>query len=98
MPNAGAFAWRAMHALKANPFWAELEHYHNFSRKRLYALLESHAFTPASYGVSERYPDCAWRWSRQEPSAKGDEVDADNEQAAILRGVFIRGSPYRRGA
>ncbi len=58
MPNAGAFAWRAMDALKANPFWAEIEHYHNFSRDRLYRLLREHGFKPVSYGVSERYRLC----------------------------------------
>jgi protein O-GlcNAc transferase len=42
----------------ANPYWGEIEHYHNFSRARLYTLLEEFAFKPQSYGISERYRAC----------------------------------------
>jgi hypothetical protein len=31
---------------KANPYWAEIEHCHNFSRSRLYALLREMGFEP----------------------------------------------------
>jgi predicted TPR repeat methyltransferase len=55
MPNMDCFAWRSYDHFRTNPYWAELEHFHNFSRKRLYALLEEHGFEPRSYGVSERY-------------------------------------------
>jgi hypothetical protein len=41
-----------------NPYWGEIEHYHNFGRRRLYALLEEHGFEPARYGVSFRYRAC----------------------------------------
>ena len=55
MPNTENILWRLMNEQNANPYWGELEHYHNFSRTRLYALLEEHGFMPARYGISERY-------------------------------------------
>jgi hypothetical protein len=53
-----SMVWRAMDASDANPYWGEIEHYHNFSRSRLYALLEEQGFTPLQYAVSERYRGC----------------------------------------
>jgi protein O-GlcNAc transferase len=58
MPNMATMIWRAMDSMNANPYWGEIEHYHNFSRQRLYALLEEHGFTPLQYGISERYRAC----------------------------------------
>jgi protein O-GlcNAc transferase len=58
MPNMDTMVWRLLHANGVNPYWGELEHYHNFSRKRLYALLEEQGFTPLAYHVSERYRVC----------------------------------------
>lgn len=58
MPNMDSMVWRLLHANKINPYWGEIEHYHNFTRKRLFALLEEHGFAPAEYGVSERYRVC----------------------------------------
>lgn len=55
MPSYDSAAWRLLDRTKSNPYWAELEHYHNFSRKRLYALLEETGFTPISYSISDRY-------------------------------------------
>ena len=63
MPNTDTMLWRLLHANKVNPYWGEIEHYHNFSRRRLYALLEEHGFEPVEYGVSERTAP-AWRWWR----------------------------------
>ena len=40
MPNMENMVWRLLHANGVNPYWGEIEHYHNFSRKRLYALLQ----------------------------------------------------------
>jgi protein O-GlcNAc transferase len=37
-----------------NPYWGEIEHYHNFFRKRLCALLQEHGFKPVEYHISER--------------------------------------------
>jgi protein O-GlcNAc transferase len=47
-------AWRRLHANGVNPYWREIEHYHNFSRKRLYALLQQHALKPAECYISKR--------------------------------------------
>jgi len=58
MPNMENMVWRLLHANKVNPYWGEIEHYHNFSRKRLYALLQDHGFAPVEYHVSERYRVC----------------------------------------
>ena len=58
MPNMDSMVWRLLHANGVNPYWGEIEHYHNFSRRRLYALLKSHSFRPAEYSVSERYRVC----------------------------------------
>ena len=58
MPNTENMVWRLLHANKINPYWGEIEHYHNFSRKRLYALLQEHGFAPVEYHVSERYRVC----------------------------------------
>jgi SAM-dependent methyltransferase len=58
MPNYGCATWRLLDAAKANPYWGELEHYHNFSRARLYALLKECGFEPLHYTVSERYRVC----------------------------------------
>jgi protein O-GlcNAc transferase len=49
---------RLLHANGVNPYWGEIEHYHNFSRKRLYAHLEEQGFRPAEYHISERHRLC----------------------------------------
>jgi protein O-GlcNAc transferase len=49
---------RLLRANGVNPYWGEIEHFHNFSRRRLYTLLENHGFQPAEYNVSERYHVC----------------------------------------
>jgi SAM-dependent methyltransferase len=58
MPNTEQILWDVMSARNANPYWGELEHYHNFSRTRLYGLLEDVGLKPLRYGVSERYKAC----------------------------------------
>ncbi len=55
MPNTETATWRALDRERRNPYWVELEHYHNFSRARLYALLAETGFAPVWYGVSSRY-------------------------------------------
>lgn len=54
MPNYDCMAWRLLDESN-NPYWGELEHFHNFSRQRLYDLLAEHGFEPVHYAVSERY-------------------------------------------
>lgn len=55
LPNMESMVWRTMDRQRANPYWAEIEHYHNFGRARLYALLAEMGFEPVRYGISERY-------------------------------------------
>ena len=58
MPNTENIVWKMLSEHKTNPYWGELEHYHNFSRMRLYKLLEEFGFLPIRYGISERYRIC----------------------------------------
>lgn len=58
MPNSDAPAWRLLDRINANPYWGEIEHYHNFGRARLYRLLGEMGFMPLRYGISERYRVC----------------------------------------
>ncbi len=58
MPNYDCAAWRLLDAGNANPYWGELEHFHNFSRQRLYSLLAEQGFEVVHYSVSERYRVC----------------------------------------
>jgi hypothetical protein len=58
MPNASAPLWDYWNSLNRNPYWHEIEHYHNFSRERLYSLLRDTGFEPRRYVVSERYLTC----------------------------------------
>lgn len=55
LPNMDSICWRMFDAQNANPYWGEIEHYHNFGRTRLYSLLQECGFTIDRYGVSERY-------------------------------------------
>jgi hypothetical protein len=59
---------RCMDARGTNPYWGELEHFHNFSRSTLFMLLEASGFHPVHYAVSERYVyamGCGMRSIRQ---------------------------------
>jgi predicted O-linked N-acetylglucosamine transferase (SPINDLY family)/SAM-dependent methyltransferase len=58
MPNMDTMIWKLLHANGVNPYWGEIEHYHNFSRKRLYALLAENGFRAVEYQISERYRAC----------------------------------------
>jgi protein O-GlcNAc transferase len=58
MPNMDNVVWRRLHANWVNPYWGEIEHYHNFSRKRLHALLQQHGFKLAEYHIGKRYRLC----------------------------------------
>lgn len=53
--NMDNMVWRLLHANGVNPYRGEIERYHNFSRKRLYALLQNHGFKPVEYHISKRY-------------------------------------------
>ncbi len=58
MPNMDTIVWRTLDAQGVNPYWGELEHYHNFTRARLVRLLEAQGFKFAEYNMSERYRTC----------------------------------------
>jgi SAM-dependent methyltransferase len=58
MPNMDSFAWQQLEREARNPYWGELEHFHNFGRRRLYALLDEMGFSPYRYGISQRYLAC----------------------------------------
>lgn len=58
MPNSESFAWKDLDARGKNPYWAEIEHLHNFGRQRLYTLLKETGFSPCRYGISQRYLAC----------------------------------------
>ncbi len=55
MPNFETVLWQFLDQNSVNPYWSEIEHYHNFSRTRLYELLRETGFEPVAYGISERY-------------------------------------------
>lgn len=57
-PNRECSSFRHMTQLKSNPYWIEIEHYHNFSRRSLMWLLSQCGFRPVSYNVSTRYKAC----------------------------------------
>jgi hypothetical protein len=48
--NGESVVWLAFDQQNSNPYWAEIEHHHNFSRRRLYALLEECGFAPRVCG------------------------------------------------
>jgi SAM-dependent methyltransferase len=54
-PNSGSPTWDLMTKFDANPYWGEIEHYHNFSRQRLTAFLEEFGFQVIHFAVAERY-------------------------------------------
>jgi SAM-dependent methyltransferase len=58
MPNSDSFVWQTLTRDGVNPYWGEIEHYHNFGRRRLYGLLRECGFEPVRYDVSFRYRAC----------------------------------------
>ena len=58
MPNTENIIWKLLTNNNANPFLGELEHYHNFSRTRLFSLLKECGFDAVRYGISQRYRVC----------------------------------------
>lgn len=55
MLNRDTIVWRALDATGTNPYWAEIEHYHHFTRARLVQLLEAEGFRFAEYDIGERH-------------------------------------------
>ncbi len=57
-PNLDCGSWRKSNADGTNPYWAEIEHHHNFSPASLMRLLAEERFQPLSYHISTRYKSC----------------------------------------
>lgn len=55
VPNGDTIIWKYLDAYGCNPYWYEIEHCHNFTRTRLFALLEETGFEPVSYDINQRY-------------------------------------------
>lgn len=55
MPNTASLTWKLMDRAGVNPYWAELEHFHNFDRPRLESVLAEAGLDTIGYSVSERY-------------------------------------------
>ena len=47
-------SWQAMEAEKTNPYWTDLERYHNFSRDRLLPLLRDCGFEIVDFAIAGR--------------------------------------------
>lgn len=56
-PNIDAPIWQVLNNT-LNPYWFEIEHHHNFGRKRLESLLVKNGFKPVHYTISHRYRAC----------------------------------------
>lgn len=68
LPNMDSICWRMLDAQNANPYWAEIEHYHNFGQVRLYNLLKECGLSVERYGVSERYRAGMEVYARKNPA------------------------------
>ncbi|MBF0183734.1 MAG: class I SAM-dependent methyltransferase [Magnetococcales bacterium] len=54
VPNRESRIWQLLDAQGNNPFWYQPDHYHNFSRSRLYLLLQEYGFQPLNCRISQR--------------------------------------------
>ncbi len=54
-PDFSSCGWRMMEAVKANPYWVEIEQHHLFSRERLLALLRDAGFEVADFAIPGEY-------------------------------------------
>ena len=70
-PNRDSLAWRALDEEDVNPYWSEIEHFHNFSYRQIRGALRGLGFDSVSCTVSNRYrlgmdvvarraSDCPW--------------------------------------
>jgi protein O-GlcNAc transferase len=57
-PNRASFAWKRLSEEGTNPYFSEIEHYHNFSYFQIRTLLGNHGFEPLACSVSGRYRLC----------------------------------------
>jgi len=55
LPDAGASSWQLLDRSGQNPYWIEIEHYHNFSRASLTRLLQECGFAVVDFAIPQRY-------------------------------------------
>lgn len=70
-PNSETATWKLWERAGTNPYWGELEHYHNFSRDKLAALLDEAGFVIVDYDVSVRYYSCMEITARKRACTSG---------------------------
>ena len=58
LPAYESPVWNILSIGGNNPYWAEIEHFHNFSQERLSSLLKELGFKVVDYNISERYRAC----------------------------------------
>ena len=54
-PNRQSLAWEALDEADVNPYWSEIEHFHNFSYRQIRGELGRLGFWPVTCAVSNRY-------------------------------------------
>lgn len=79
-PNRECSSWRQMDSRRANPYWSEIEHHHNFSRESLMWLLRQCDFTPVAYSVSDRYIACMEIVAVKAAPSPAEAVKAETEE------------------
>lgn len=55
LPEFRSPAWQELDRSRRNPYWVEIEHYHNFSRPRLEQTLVEARLEPLWYRPNDRY-------------------------------------------
>ncbi|HEY5055925.1 MAG TPA: methyltransferase domain-containing protein, partial [Acidobacteriaceae bacterium] len=55
-PDYLSSSWKLLDAAATNPYWAQLEHHHNFGRERLIALLRECDFDVVDFTIPQRHP------------------------------------------
>lgn len=55
LPDLSCSSWRILDKAQANPYWIEMEHFHNFSRSRIFSLLHECGFEVVNFSIPQRY-------------------------------------------
>lgn len=63
-PNSESMSWKIMNKNSCNPYWQEIEHFHNFSKTNLIKLFVQAEFTPVLFNISNRYLSTINLWFR----------------------------------
>ena len=91
MPNTDSILWKVLDQNNANPYWGEIEHYHNFGSKRLFQLLQDNGFEPLRFGIGERYRVCMEVIARKNDGLFSQSVfDSDSADALNVRGYALQ--------